>query len=74
MIYDHVSSKYMACAVVPAKTAGGGDCQVAVQPEKSFEELANDLTRDYGVQIDSATLAKVITPPQSGGLDGCEQP
>jgi hypothetical protein len=32
---------------------------VAVQSEKSFEELANDLTRDYGVQIDSATLAKV---------------
>ena len=33
--------------------------------EKSSGELANDLARDYGVEIDSAVLAKVNARDES---------
>jgi hypothetical protein len=48
-----IPREYIACAVVRKKTAREGHCEVEVQTEKSFEELAHDFNTT------PAILAKV---------------
>jgi ABC-type glycerol-3-phosphate transport system substrate-binding protein len=50
---QEIPREYMACAVVPKKTARKGSCEVEVQTEKSFEELARDF------QTTPTILAKI---------------
>jgi hypothetical protein len=49
----------MACALVPAETAGAEGCQVLVPEEIDFKKLAPELARKLGVEIEPAILAKV---------------
>jgi hypothetical protein len=48
-----IPREYIACAVVRKKTGRAGGCEVEVQTEKSFEELAHDFNTT------PAILAKV---------------
>ena len=47
-----------------------------VEPAKDSDATSQTIAaaQAFLATLDDAGRAKVITPPQSGGLDGCEQP